>query len=107
MEHLFFSCSKVTARWREVRSLLQGSQALSFSSQTLYEAITNDIQTHKTKPGPLILLMDMCSSIWKERNEGLASYSHFLGQLPGLVGLRKTEMHLKAMHDLCYSQGYL
>lgn len=53
----------------------------------------------KRKPGLLVLLMEMCTCIWKERNA--ATYSHFLSRLPSWVLLRKT--HLNFMLDICHS----
>lgn len=83
-EHLFFSCCKVNERWKEVHNLLQGAPALMVNHHCLFKAITSAIHRHKCQPGPLILVRELCNSIWKERNE--ATYSNFLSRLPGWVG---------------------
>lgn len=89
------NCNSVWTRLQEIRILLRNSRTLNQLKDTLYDSVHQAITTHKRNPGPLVLLMELWESTWKERNAHI--YSSFLGRLPSWVILKSTADHLKAM----------
>lgn len=59
------------------------------------DLLTKHNQWQKRNPGPVVLLTELWTTNWNERNAQV--YLHFLGQLPSWVILKNTSTHLKLM----------
>lgn len=79
IKHLFFNCIKDRSRWHKLKTLLQNTQTLKYLDGNFFESIQVAPKRHKKNPGPLVLLVELCSVNWNKRNAQV--YAQFLGKL--------------------------
>lgn len=69
IDHLFFECHSVRIRWENIGVCLMGTWlALPFTKSTLGEILYTGIMRAQRSPLPLVIIMEMIASIWRERN---------------------------------------
>lgn len=100
-EHLFFSCKHSWARWKDLLQLTCRSKFFNLGSSTLHTMIKEALLWHNCNPGPVIMLMEMCTELWNKRNS--LTYSNQRTQWPAWVTLRNMEKHLHSLLVCCNS----
>lgn len=96
IEHMFFECRFVRRRWATIAVCLMGSRlAPPFTKGTLGEIIYARIWQAKRNPVPLVIIVEMVASIWRERNT--ISFRGDRSQIPISHLLRVAEDHGRAL----------
>lgn len=100
INHLFFGCRNVRHRWGTLGVLLTsiGLERV-FTGNSLWEILKSGVMRARRIPLPLIILAEMVSSIWCERN--MICYRGSCTQIPLFRLLLLAANHSKALMNMC------
>ena len=102
INHLFFECQMVNARWRTMSSIIGKASTFGTIAGQFFDIIDKAINKQKRKPRMCILVMEACKEFWLERNK--REYDHSVSVLPSWGILKNVVEHLNSMIYLSKSK---
>lgn len=68
IDHLFFECQNIKCRWREIKLIIEGLNLGYVIQEMIFVTIAQAIWQSKRRLTMIIMIAEICNTIWMERN---------------------------------------